>query len=101
MNRSSSILIAIILVFTFPLWFGLGLGFIGLVVGLIVGAIGIVAGVFGAIIGVIAGIFKAIFQGIFGWGHHWNFFPHIHFNGFVFFSIIIVVALLISKRKKT
>ncbi len=100
MNRSSSILIAIILVFTFPLWFGLGLGFIGLVIGLIGGAIGIVAGVFGAIIGVIAGIFKAIFHGVFGWGHHWNFFPHIHFNGFVFFSIIIVVALLISKRKK-
>jgi hypothetical protein len=100
MNRSSSILIAIILVFTFPLWFGLGMGFIGLVFGLIGGAIGIVVGLFGAVIGVFAGIFNAIFHGIFGWGHHGSFFPHMHFNGFFFLCMLIVVALLISKRNK-
>ena len=60
MNRSSSILIAIILVFTFPLWFGLGMGFIGLVFGLIGGAIGIVVGLFAAVIGVFTGIFNKV-----------------------------------------
>ena len=102
MNRSSSLFIAIILIFTFPLWFGFGMGLFGLIFGLIGGAIGIVAGVFGAVIGVIAGVFGAIFHGIFGWSHGWhNSFPGVHFNGYVFLALIILAALVISKRNKT
>ena len=94
MSRSSTILLALLLLFTFPLWFGIGMGLIG-------GAIGIVAGVFGAVFGVIGGIFGAIFHGIFGWGHHdWHFFPHFHGNRFVWFAMIIIVAVLISTKNK-
>jgi hypothetical protein len=94
MSRSSTILLALIFIFTFPLWFGLGMGLIG-------GAIGIVAGVFGAVLGAIGSIFGALFHGIFGWwGHDWHFFPHMHGNRFAFFAFIIIVALIISKRNK-
>ncbi|MBP9924443.1 MAG: hypothetical protein KBF45_00520 [Cyclobacteriaceae bacterium] len=102
MTRTSTIIITLIIVFTFPLWFGLGMGLFGLIFGLIGGAIGIVAGVFGAVIGVIAGVFGAIFHGIFGWGHggH-NSFPGVHLNGYVFLALIILAALVLSKRNKT
>jgi hypothetical protein len=93
MSRSSTVLLALLLLFTFPIWFGVGMGLIG-------GAIGIVAGVFGAVFGVIGGIFGAIFHGIFGWGHDWHFFPHMHGNRFAFFAFIIIVALIMSKRNK-
>jgi hypothetical protein len=94
MSRSSTILLALIFIFTFPLWFGLGMGLIG-------GAIGIVAGVFGAVLGAIGSIFGALFHGIFGWGHHdWHFFPHMHSNRFVWFAMIIIVAVLISKQNR-
>jgi hypothetical protein len=102
MSRTSAIIITLLIIFTFPLWFGLGMGLFGLIIGLIGGAIGIVAGVFGAVIGVLAGIFKAIFHGIFGWGHGWhNTFPDFHFNGYVFLSILILAAIFISKRNRT
>ena len=102
MSRPSVIIITLLIVFTFPLWFGLGMGFFGLIIGLIGGAIGIVAGVFGAVIGVLAGIFKAIFHGIFGWGHGWHkAFPDCRCNGYVCLSILILAAIFISKRNRT
>jgi hypothetical protein len=101
MNRSSSILVVLIILLTFPLWFGLGMGLFGLVAGLIGGLFGLIAGLFGAIIGIIAGIFKAIFHGIFGWGHSWNYdFPDYEMNGYVFLALLIVAALIITKRNK-
>jgi len=92
-TATSTILIFFILLFTFPLWIGLGAGLFGLVVGLFGAAIGIVAGIFGAIIGLIALPFKLIF----GWGHG-GWFPHFHFNGFLIVIVIVLTVLLLRKK---
>lgn len=62
-SGTSTILIVLLIIFTFPIWIGLAGGLFGLVMGLIGAAIGIVAGVFGAFVG---GIGSA-FGGMFGW----------------------------------
>lgn len=100
MNRSGSILLILIVVCTFPLWFGLGMGLFGLLAGLIGGLVGLIAGLFGAIIGVVAGIFKAIMHLIFGWNHSWDFdFPNFSMDGTTFMVLLIIAALMISRRK--
>jgi hypothetical protein len=102
MTRPATILIVIIMLFTFPVWIGLAGGMIGLFFGLLGGMIGIIAGIFGAIIGVIAWIFKSIFGLFFGWPH-WDcdidFHPS-HFNHYFLAAIVVVVlAVIVSKRK--
>ena len=100
MVRSFSIvLIAIVLLLTLPLWFGLGGGLIGLAFGLIGGLLGLIFGLFGAIIGAIAWIFKALFHLLFGWHHESGFQYGFHFNGYVFAALLILILVIASKKK--
>ena len=94
--RTSSILLVILLILTFPLWIGIVGGLFGLMVGLIGGAIGIVAGVFGAVIGAIG----AVIGGIFGWAFDDWHFPFYHFNTFWVLVIVICVVLLVRGRRE-
>jgi hypothetical protein len=107
MSRTPTLLIVLVLVITFPFWIALaavafGLivgifgGIIGLIAGLFGGIAGLIGGIFGGIMGLIGGILGAIFDGP-SWGFGWH--PNFHFNGFVFFALIIIVALIISKRQ--
>lgn len=93
MSKGASILLALVLLFTFPLW-----------IGLIAGGFGLLMGIFGALFGIISGIFGALFGilgGLFTWewpGMH-LVFPHFHLNGFTTAVLIIVIALLIAKGR--
>ncbi len=88
-NSTTTVLIVLILVFTFPLWIGIAGGLFGLVVGLFGGMIGIIAGIFGAIVGV--------FGWLFNW--HWPFVGFFHWN--IFWIVMILLAVvMISKSKR-
>lgn len=99
--KGSTVLLALIVLFTFPLWIAIVAGGFGILIGIIAAIFGLIIGAFGLVFGAIAGILKAIFSGIFGWGNHWDFFsfPHFHLGGFEIAAIIIVIALLVSRKK--
>lgn len=101
MSKGTTLLLAFILIFTFPIWIGLLAGGFGLIMGIFGGILGIIGGIFGAIFGVIGSVFGAIF-GIFdwSWGHSHTFFPHVHFNGYAMAAIVIVAILILNKRKE-
>ncbi len=109
MSRTSTVLLILILVITFPVWIALAAVVFGLTVGIFGGLVGLVGGLFGGIFGLLGGIFGAIMGligGFFGliFGSHdlqfgWNW-PDFHFNRYVFFALLIVVALVISKRQR-
>ena len=84
MSRSSStLLIVLLMIFTFPLW-----------IGILGGLFGLVAGLFGAIVGLIAGLFGATF-GLF------SCWPHFPFSGATVIVLIFLIVLLSrSKAKK-
>ena len=93
-NTTTSVLIAVLIIITFPIWIG------------ILGAIfGVMAGLFGAMFGIIAGVFGAVLGGIgaaFGWivDPPWHGF-HGPFMGrgiFILIAIVIVVVLLTKRR---
>lgn len=98
----SALLIAFIVLITFPVWIGLIAGGFGLIVGLFGAIFGVIAAVFGVIFGIIGAIFEAIFGGMFsgGWPDAHIHFPRIHMNGYAWAALIIVVALVISNRNK-
>jgi len=98
-DSNSTLLIALVLIITFPLWFGLGMGLFGLIVGLMGAAVGLIAGFFGLIIGLIALPFKLLFGwGDWGWGC--DIFPHVgHGRTFTFLVIIIIAALIVRNRR--
>jgi hypothetical protein len=108
MQRTPTILIVLILIITFPAWIALAAVVFGLVVGIFGGIMGLIGGLFGGIFGLIGGIFGAImgligsiFGAIFGfdsWHTGWDW-PHFHFNGYVFFALLILAALVINKRQ--
>ncbi len=94
-SSTSTVLVVLILILTFPLWIALG----GV-------AIGIVAALFGVMIGVVAALFAGVvalialpFKILFGWGS-WSCFPAFHGNGFVWLALLILAALIITRRKK-
>jgi hypothetical protein len=97
-KSSSTLLIVLLMLFTFPIWLGLAGGIFGLIAGLFGIIFGAIGGLFGVVFGAIGSAFGAIFHGVFGW--HGNWLPHFHFNGFVALAFVIVVALIISKRSK-
>ncbi len=97
MQRTPTVLLVLILIITFPFWIALAAVVFGLVVGIFGGIIGLIGGLFGGIFGLIGGIFGGIF-GINSWHMGWDW-PHFHFNGYVFFALLIVAALVINKRQ--
>lgn len=95
-NQSSSLLLVLILLVTFPFWIAAAAVVFGVAAGLIGAVVGIIAGIFGAIIGLIALPFKLVF----GW-HDWSWhFPHGNFNGYVFLAFAIIALLIFQKRKR-
>lgn len=98
MQRSSTLLIVIILIITFPFWFGLGAGLFGIIAGLFGGLIGLIAGLIGAIVGIMAAIFKAIF-GIGSWHTNWHF-GGPDMDAFIWFALLIIGALIITRRNR-
>lgn len=95
-SSGSTLLIVIILVLTFPVWIAIGGALIGVVAGLFGVMIGIVAALFAGIIALIALPFK-IFFGWGGWVWHG---PEIFHNGYAWLALLIVAALIVSKRSK-
>jgi len=92
--RTSSVLLVVLLIITFPIWIGIAGGLIGLVFGLVGGAIGIVAGVFGAVVGAIGAVFGAFFGVLFGeWGP-------FHFSPFWIAVVIVVIVLMTRSRRQ-
>ena len=86
MKATTTVLLVLILLITFPFWIALAAVVFGLVVG-----------IFGGIIGLIGGIFGGIF-GFDSWHMGWNW-PHFHFNKYVFFALLIIAAIAINKRQ--
>lgn len=87
-SSGTTILIILIIVFTFPIWIGLAGGLFGIVAGLFGAAIGIIAAVCGAIIGGIAAMMGALFS---GW-------PDSHYGLTIFLLLCFVFALVLLTR---
>lgn len=87
-KSGSTVLIILIVLFTFPFWIG---GLLGGLFGLIGGIFGAIAGIFGAVIGLIGGFFGWIFDWHWPWLFHWNAFTII--------LIAVVIALLSRSRR--
>jgi hypothetical protein len=93
-KSSSTLLIFLLILITFPFWIGIFAAVVGTVGG-------VIGGVFGAVFGTLGGLLGAFFsaitwpiRAIFG---HGNWFPHV--NGYVIVCLILVV-FLISKSKR-
>lgn len=102
MTRSNStLLIVLLMIFTFPIWIGIFGGIVGLAAGLIGTCIGIIGGVIGAVFGGIGAVFGGI-GAIFNF--EWFSFPFIHASGFRFVLIVALVFFIVllsrSKRAK-
>ena len=99
-SSGSTVLIVIVLVLTFPLWLALGGALIGVIAGIFGAMIGLVAALFAGIVALIALPFKILF----GWGDwscHWpGVFSGFHDNGYVWLAMLIIAALIISKRSR-
>jgi hypothetical protein len=94
MKSASTLVFALMIIFTFPIWIGIGAGLFGLAAGLFGALIGIMGALFGAAFAVIAIPFKILF----GWGHHGFWFPHFHWNGFLVLVIVVLLFLLFRKK---
>jgi hypothetical protein len=97
-NTSSnhSVLIIFLVLFTFPLWFGLGMGLVGVVFGLFGVIAGIIAGIFGALVWAITLPFRILFHfGDWGWGP--SFGGH---HSFAIIILIVVATLWVGKKNK-
>jgi hypothetical protein len=91
-SSSSTLLIALLVLITFPLWIGLLAGAIGIVAGIFGAFIGIVAGIFGGLAGIIGGIFGWIFD-FDSWDHDNHWFPFWNFKMIVIAMVVLVVLL--------
>ena len=99
-STGSTLLIIIILIFTFPLWLALGGALIGILAGLFGVMIGLVAALFAGVVGLIALPYKFLF----GWGDlscSWpGIFSGFHGNGYVWLAMVVIAALIISRHRK-
>ncbi|MFM7854183.1 MAG: hypothetical protein ACKO96_20235, partial [Flammeovirgaceae bacterium] len=72
-NSTSTALVIVLLIFTFPIWFAVGAALFGIMAGVIGAAVGMM----GALIGLLAAAVALPFKIIFGWdsyhiGFDWN-----------------------------
>ncbi len=58
--KGSTLLLALIVLFTFPVWIGLIAGGFGLIIGILGAIFGFLFGIIGAVFGVIGSLFEAI-----------------------------------------
>lgn len=96
-SSSSPLLVAIILIITFPVWFAIAAVFFGLAAGLFGLIFGLIACLFGLIIGLIAFPFKLIF-GSDDWGWHPFHFHLFHTDGWIIIAVIILIVLALRRR---
>ena len=94
--KTSSILLILLAIFTFPLWIGLIGGIFGLTFGLLGGLFGGIMGIFGAIIGGIASIVTWPFHGFHG-PHGFHFLSH---PGVWMTGLILVAVIILSTNRK-
>jgi hypothetical protein len=92
-SSTSTVLIVLLIVFTFPIWIGIAGGLFG-----------IVFGVFGAVFGIIGAVFGVVFGaigGIFGWLFNWDwpFGGFFHWNIFTILFVVVVVLLATRSRR--
>jgi hypothetical protein len=99
-KSTSTVLIAIAMILTFPIWIGLAGGVFGLIGGLFGIVIGVIGAVFGAIAGLIGAVFSGIgwffdliFGGIFGWDDH--FYP----PRFLTLLALVLLVVFISRKQ--
>ena len=96
-SQSSTILLVLILLITFPVWIAAGAVIFGILAGIFGAAIGIVAALVGVCIALITLPFEILF-GISSWGwHDWSPFHH---KGFFFIALIVIAVLIVQGRKK-
>jgi hypothetical protein len=93
-KSSSTLLILLLVLITFPLWIGFFAAAAGIVGGVLGTVFGAIFGTIGAILGAVVSLIAWPFKMIFGRG---NWFPHI--NGYTV-AVIVIVVYLISKSKK-
>jgi hypothetical protein len=90
-SPGSTVLIIIILIFTFPIWFSVGAALFGVMAGIVGALIGVVGAVFGLLVAAIALPFKLIF----GWGRcdmGFDWHPAV-------WLLLLVVAAVLIRRK--
>jgi len=95
-SGSTTILIVLMLIITFPFWIAMG----GVIIGVIGALFGVTVGLMGAILGGTIALIALPFKLLFGWGDWSCNFSGFHNNGFVWFALIIFVALIITRRNK-
>jgi hypothetical protein len=100
-KSTSTVLIAIAMILTFPIWIGLAGGVFGLIGGLFGIVIGVIGAVFGAIAGLIGAVFSGIgwffdliFGGIFGWDDHFFYPPR-----FLTLLALVLLVVFISRKQ--
>jgi hypothetical protein len=95
-SSSSTLLIILVLIITFPFWLAVG----GVMIGVLAAIFGVIIGVIGALFGGLFALIALPFKLMFGWSD-WSCTPHF-FSGNKFFwlALIIIAALVISKRAK-
>lgn len=100
--RTSSALFIVVLVLTFPLWFGLGIGLLGLIIGLLGGMVGLVFGLIGGLIGAVAWAIKGVFSLLFGWSYESPFHFNVdffEFNGWAVAALVLLIVLIARNKK--
>ena len=95
----SAIVLAFVILITFPIWMALIAGGFGIVAGIFGAILGIIFGFFGALFGALGMAFNMLFGGIFSWDGPSIHFPHVHWNGFGIAAIIIALAIVVRGRK--
>lgn len=91
-NSSTTVLIAIIVLITFPIWIGLIGGIFGLIGGIIGGLFGIIAGIFGAIFGAIGSLF--------GWMFDWSWNCPFNWNSELWVVLLVVAVIVIATKSR-
>jgi hypothetical protein len=98
-SSSSTLLIILILIITFPFWLAVG----GILMGVLGALFGAIVGVMGALFGGLVALIALPFKLMFSWGD-WSCGPHFfsgfHFNKFFWLALVIIAAVIISKRAK-
>jgi hypothetical protein len=95
-SGSTTLLIVLMLIITFPFWIAIG----GVIIGVIGAIFGVTVGIVGAIFGGLFALIALPFKLLFGWGDWSCNLSGFHNNGFVWLALLIFAALLISRRNK-
>jgi hypothetical protein len=93
-NSTSTLLVIVLLIFTFPIWFSVGAALFGVIAGMLGAAVGIA----GALVGLLAAAVALPFEVIFGWDNY----HHISFdwNPSVWLALLVIAVFLVRRKNK-